>query len=80
MQTTLSNVIRINQRGRDLYVCICNAIRESELRNAARRCGGNAEACYALLGKRPNCGSCLDEAEDMIFEERELGYNNRAAA
>ena len=80
MKTTRSNVVRVNGRSRTVYVCICNAIRESELRNAARRCGGDAEACYALLGKRPNCGSCLDEAEDMIFEEREMGFSNRAAA
>ena len=57
-----------------MYVCICNAIRETELRNAARRCPGDAEACYAALGKRPACGTCLDEAESIIFEERELAF------
>lgn len=57
-----------------MYVCICNAIRESELRRVACRVPGNAEACYAALGKRPQCGQCLDDAEEMIAEERELGY------
>ena len=56
-----------------MYVCVCNAIRESELRRASRRCAGDAEAVYAALGKRPNCGQCLDEAEAIVFEERELG-------
>ncbi len=63
-----------------MYICICNAIRESDLRRAARRCAGDAEACYAALGKRPNCGTCLDQAEDIVFEERELAYQPASAA
>ncbi|TIX51264.1 (2Fe-2S)-binding protein [Alteraurantiacibacter aquimixticola] len=53
-----------------MYICVCNAIRECELRNAARRTGGDAESVYAALGKRPNCGHCLDDADDVIVEER----------
>ena len=63
-----------------MYVCICNAIRENDLRRAARHVSGDAEACYAALGKRPNCGSCLDDAEDILLEERELGVMSAAAA
>ena len=55
-----------------MYVCICNAIKECELRTAARRCPGDAQACYASLGKRSNCGTCLADANAMIVEEREL--------
>ncbi|MCT2558900.1 (2Fe-2S)-binding protein [Tsuneonella sp. YG55] len=55
-----------------MYVCICNAIRESELRRAAVRTPGDAEAVYAKLGKRPNCGTCLADADAIVFEEREL--------
>ena len=62
-----------------MYVCICNAIRETDLRRAARHSSGDAEECYAMLGKRPNCGSCLDEAEDIMFEEREMGLTSAAA-
>ncbi len=57
-----------------MYICNCNGIRETELRAAARRCPGDAEACYAALGKRPNCGACLCEADDLIAEEREMAY------
>ncbi|WP_379547952.1 bacterioferritin-associated ferredoxin [Qipengyuania sp. DSG2-2] len=56
-----------------MYVCICNAIRETELRRVARLTNGDAEAAYAKLGKRPNCGSCLNEADAILFEEREMG-------
>jgi bacterioferritin-associated ferredoxin len=54
-----------------MYVCICNAIRESDLRCAARRCPGDADAVYAALGKRPQCAQCLDEAAEILIEERE---------
>ena len=63
-----------------MYVCICNAIREADLRQAARRCPGDAEACYAALGKQPNCGSCLCEADAIVFEERELAFEPTSVA
>lgn len=63
-----------------MYICICNAIKESDLRRTARVCGGDAEACYARLGKRPNCGQCLDEAEEILFEERQFGVAGAVAA
>lgn len=53
-----------------MYICICNAIRETDLRNAATRCEGDAEATYAALGKRPNCGHCLEDAQEIIEEQR----------
>jgi len=56
-----------------MYVCVCNAIRESELREAARRHDGDADAVYEKLGCNPQCGSCLDEAALILIEERGLG-------
>ncbi len=53
-----------------MYICVCNAIRECKLRRAALRAAGDAEAVYAALGKRPNCGQCLDEADEIIEDER----------
>jgi len=55
-----------------LYICVCNAIRESELRRAACATGGDAEAVYASLGKKPQCGQCLDDADMIVEEEREM--------
>ena len=63
-----------------MYVCICNAIRESDLRTAARRCPGDAEACYASLGKQPACGSCLNEADAILLEEREMAFKPTSVA
>ena len=53
-----------------MYVCVCNAIREDDLRHAARRTCGGVDETYAALGKAPQCGSCLDEAEAILIEER----------
>ena len=55
-----------------MYVCVCNAIRECEFRRAARLHAGDAEAVYAALGKVPQCGQCLEDADMMIVEERHL--------
>lgn len=63
-----------------MYTCVCNAIRECELRKAARQHRGGAESVYAKLGKRPNCGHCLEEAEELIAEEREALLTPLAAA
>lgn len=53
-----------------MYVCICNAIRENELRCAARSSLCDVEDIYARMGKRPQCSQCLEEAEEIVSEER----------
>lgn len=55
-----------------MYVCVCNAIRETELREAARACpaDADAEAVYASLGKTPQCRQCLEDAEDILLATR----------
>ena len=54
-----------------MYVCICNAIRETTLRSAARSCPGDADAVYESLGKTAQCGQCRDDAAEILIEERE---------
>ncbi|BEU99312.1 (2Fe-2S)-binding protein [Novosphingobium olei] len=53
-----------------MFICICNAIREKDLRATARCHGGDAEALYGRLGCQPQCRQCLDDAEDVIADER----------
>lgn len=53
-----------------MIVCVCNALTEDEVREAARggaTCPTNA---YARLGCEPQCGCCLDYAQEIIDEER----------
>ncbi len=53
-----------------MVVCICNAIREQDVREAAR--GGARSACqaYRALGRQPKCGQCVPFARSIIDEER----------
>ena len=53
-----------------MYICICNAIREKDLRRAACEQSGDAEALYARLGFAPQCRQCLEDAEQIISEAR----------
>lgn len=53
-----------------MYVCICNAIKESELRAAARARLGPAEELYISLGCPPQCRQCLEDAEAVIVDAR----------
>jgi bacterioferritin-associated ferredoxin len=49
-----------------MIVCVCNAIKEKDLREAAR--GQRERACdvYARLGRKPKCGQCLSFAQNII--------------
>ena len=53
-----------------MIVCICNAIKEEELREVARQGVTDPEEAYAVLGKAPQCRVCLDHAEDVMDCER----------
>ena len=53
-----------------MVVCHCNAIREREVRDAARAGCGNPLDAYATLGRRPRCGQCIPFARALIDEER----------
>ena len=62
-----------------MFICVCNAIRDTELRAAARCHAGDADAVYACLGKTPQCGQCLDEAAEILIEERERANREQFA-
>jgi bacterioferritin-associated ferredoxin len=53
-----------------MIVCVCNAITEKEVREGAKNGARTPEAAYAKLGCEPQCGCCLDYAQDIIDEER----------
>ena len=61
---------RKNSINRIMIVCICNAITENQLRDAARKGETCPEAAYAALGKTPQCRICLDHADDILSDER----------
>jgi bacterioferritin-associated ferredoxin len=53
-----------------MIVCVCNAITETEVRDAARAGASCPVAAYARLGCEPHCGCCLDYAQELIDQER----------
>jgi len=62
-----------------MYVCICNAIRESDLRDTAAVTNGCAITTYEKMGKTPNCGQCLQNAEKILDEVRGLATCEQVA-
>jgi bacterioferritin-associated ferredoxin len=64
-----------------MIVCVCNAIREDELRAAARQGAPCARTADKALGCQPQCGTCLPCAKEVIDEERAqmLSVDARAA-
>jgi bacterioferritin-associated ferredoxin len=52
-----------------MIVCVCNAINEDEVREAARNGARTPEAAYAMYGCEPQCGCCLHYAQEIIDEE-----------
>ena len=53
-----------------MVVCSCNAIREHQVRDAARAGAVCPIRAYATLGRRPRCGQCLPFARALIQEEQ----------
>ena len=63
-----------------MIVCVCNRLTESEVRKAARSGAPTPEAAYASLDCEPQCGCCLDYAQEIIDEERGKRPHLRAVA
>lgn len=53
-----------------MVVCICNAIREKDVRHAVRNGADSPCSAYAALGRRARCGQCVLFARQIIAEER----------
>ena len=52
-----------------MYVCICERVREGEVRSVIR-CGARTEeAVGEACGAGTGCGTCLDRICDLIDEE-----------
>lgn len=52
-----------------MVVCICNALRENQVRDAARAGCRDPFSAYASLGCRPRCGQCVPFARELIASE-----------
>jgi bacterioferritin-associated ferredoxin len=52
-----------------MFICVCNAIREDDLRTAAQQGLQCAKRAYAEMGRRPKCGMCLPQARAVMAQE-----------
>jgi bacterioferritin-associated ferredoxin len=52
-----------------MVVCVCNAIKEKDLRAAVRSGADRPSQVYAELGRKPKCGQCLAFALSIIKSE-----------
>jgi bacterioferritin-associated ferredoxin len=53
-----------------MIVCVCNAIRESEVRRAAREGATCPRTAYARVNRKARCGQCFSFAREVIAAER----------
>jgi bacterioferritin-associated ferredoxin len=53
-----------------MIVCVCNAIRETELRQAVRDGASCPTSAYRQYGRKPRCGQCFSFARELIAAER----------
>ncbi len=53
-----------------MLVCVCNAIREKDFREAVRNGAESPCSAYARFGHRPKCGQCVPFAKTIIASER----------
>lgn len=53
-----------------MYVCICNAITDKQIRKAAESGVTDLWGLQAELGVATNCGSCKEAASEILSENR----------
>jgi bacterioferritin-associated ferredoxin len=53
-----------------MYVCICNAITDRQIRRAAKAGVSDLWQLQAELGVATQCGSCEEEASSIIRETK----------
>jgi bacterioferritin-associated ferredoxin len=53
-----------------MYICICNAVTEREIRQCAQLGASSLGELRECLGVASNCGQCKQAARQILREER----------
>lgn len=53
-----------------MIMCVCNALREADVRDAVRNGATCPLSAYRALGRRPKCGQCVPAAQSFINQVR----------
>jgi bacterioferritin-associated ferredoxin len=62
-----------------MYVCVCNAITDRDVRSQAQRDANTVAAMYRSLGKKPKCGKCVPLVCQLMRQVVELSQPPAAA-
>lgn len=49
-----------------MYVCLCNAITDSDLKQVADTSAQTVDEAYACLGAKVQCGRCRQTAQGIL--------------
>lgn len=49
-----------------MYVCLCNALTDRDLRRVADKGHCDIDSAYAALDAEINCGRCVETAREII--------------
>lgn len=55
-----------------MVVCVCNALREGDVRHAARAGARSPAKAYRSLGCKTRCGQCIPFAREIIKAEHAI--------
>jgi bacterioferritin-associated ferredoxin len=61
--------VALSSKPISMIVCVCNAIRENEVRAAARAGASCPTSAYRAKGCKPRCGQCFSFAREIIAAE-----------
>ncbi|HVJ52159.1 MAG TPA: (2Fe-2S)-binding protein [Aliidongia sp.] len=51
-----------------MYVCLCNAVTDGQIRAAAGEKECSVAGLYRLLGVQPKCGKCVPVVREILSE------------
>ena len=60
-----------------MYVCLCNALTDRDLRPHTVAGAGSVSMVYNACGCRPQCGKCVPLVRQMLREGGEAGTSGR---
>ena len=52
-----------------MYACICNGLKDKDVREAARRGAGTVGQVFKALDCKPNCATCVNGIRDVLEDE-----------
>jgi bacterioferritin-associated ferredoxin len=63
-----------------MYVCVCNAITDRDVRASAQCDACTVAGIYRSLGRQPKCGKCVPLVRQLLRQVTEIAQPQHAAA